>query len=213
MFYCRNATGVSAQETILQAVSLVRSDMTKANNEMQKQLIQQQLQQQAVTVAVVDAALQQQQMPIAGVAAGTVANIPQELTIMSDNDLLRYINPSCFDTGTFYIKEILINFFLWVFFSILQSKEILHKHIQIYTQVLYDSKDRHRLQLTNFVIYLVQKWDSQRICVNFRECTCTNTGQTGPGRFGLIDEYKFNICIMYKLMLRLVRLRVQEKKR
>lgn len=31
---------------------------------------------------------------------GTNGNIP-DLTTMSDNDLIRYINPSCFDQGTF----------------------------------------------------------------------------------------------------------------
>lgn len=49
-------------------------------------------------------------VPQAGVAVPTTAtavatapqppgNIPQDLTIMSDNDLIRYINPSCFDQG------------------------------------------------------------------------------------------------------------------
>lgn len=28
-------------------------------------------------------------------------NIPPDLTIMSDHDLISYINPSCFDQGTF----------------------------------------------------------------------------------------------------------------
>lgn len=32
----------------------------------------------------------------------TTTSIPQELTIMSDNDLISYINPSCFDTGKWF---------------------------------------------------------------------------------------------------------------
>lgn len=35
----------------------------------------------------------------------TTGNIPQDLTIMSDNDLISYINPSCFDQGN-WLKRI-----------------------------------------------------------------------------------------------------------
>lgn len=32
-------------------------------------------------------------------------NIPPDLTTMSDHDLISYINPSCFDQGTFSDKS------------------------------------------------------------------------------------------------------------
>lgn len=49
-----------------------------------------------VTNASVAAAIvtQQQQQ-------GAPAAIPQELTTMTDNDLLSFINPSCFDQGIY----------------------------------------------------------------------------------------------------------------
>lgn len=37
------------------------------------------------------------QTPITTTAGST--NIPQDIATMSDNDLIRYINPSCFDQG------------------------------------------------------------------------------------------------------------------
>ncbi|XP_038104751.1 nuclear factor of activated T-cells 5 isoform X3 [Culex quinquefasciatus] len=65
---------------------------------------QQQQQQQIPTQMVVETAggiqEQQQQQAVAAAAAAAVganASIPQELTIMSDNDLISYINPNAFD--------------------------------------------------------------------------------------------------------------------
>ncbi|XP_052562755.1 nuclear factor of activated T-cells 5 isoform X4 [Culex pipiens pallens] len=65
----------------------------------------QQQQQQIPTQMVVETAggiqEQQQQQAVAAAAAaaavGANASIPQELTIMSDNDLISYINPNAFD--------------------------------------------------------------------------------------------------------------------
>ncbi len=63
------------QESLLEAVSLQRIEMNK-----EKSIANQ---------------LQNMQNP----PNTTTTSIPQELTIMSDNDLISYINPSCFDTG------------------------------------------------------------------------------------------------------------------
>ncbi|KAL1403504.1 hypothetical protein pipiens_005661 [Culex pipiens pipiens] len=62
---------------------------------------QQQQQQQMVVETVAGVQEQQQQQAVAAAAAaaavGANASIPQELTIMSDNDLISYINPNAFD--------------------------------------------------------------------------------------------------------------------
>uniref|UniRef100_A0A1Q3EZJ7 Nuclear factor of activated T-cells 5 n=1 Tax=Culex tarsalis TaxID=7177 RepID=A0A1Q3EZJ7_CULTA len=68
----------------------------------QQQQVQQQQQQQAPTQMVVETTggVQEQQQVAAVAAAAAVganASIPQELTIMSDNDLISYINPNAFD--------------------------------------------------------------------------------------------------------------------
>lgn len=33
----------------------------------------------------------------------STTNIPQDIATMSDNDLIRYINPSCFDQGKWFL--------------------------------------------------------------------------------------------------------------
>lgn len=65
------------QESLLEAVSLQRIEMNKEKIANQ---------------------LQNMQNP----PNTTTTSIPQELTIMSDNDLISYINPSCFDTGKWF---------------------------------------------------------------------------------------------------------------
>ncbi|XP_037029005.1 nuclear factor of activated T-cells 5 isoform X2 [Bradysia coprophila] len=62
------------QESLLEAVSLQRNELNKEK--------------------VIANQLQNMQNP----PNTTTTSIPQELTIMSDNDLISYINPSCFDT-------------------------------------------------------------------------------------------------------------------
>lgn len=69
---------VTTQESLLEAVSLQRIEMNKEKS--------------------IASQLQNMQNP----PNTTTASIPQELTIMSDNDLISYINPSCFDTGKWF---------------------------------------------------------------------------------------------------------------
>lgn len=77
-------------DSILNAVSLVRNEIPVATK---------------VNSTVNQLALQENQIgnTQTAQAAVTAANaIPQELTTMSDHDLISYINPSCFDQGMFY---------------------------------------------------------------------------------------------------------------
>lgn len=58
--------------------------------------------------AVAVAEMQMQVAPQPGVVQTPITttastNIPQDITTMSDNDLIRYINPSCFDQGKWFL--------------------------------------------------------------------------------------------------------------
>lgn len=105
----------------MQAVALVRNDIPKTiptslteaihqqqiqhqqqqiqqqQQQIQQQQQQQQIQQQQQQQMQQQIQQQQQQQPNT-----TTANIPQDIAIMSDNDLISYINPSCFDQGTLF---------------------------------------------------------------------------------------------------------------
>lgn len=80
----------------MQAVSLVRNDIPKDNKIQTDQITQMQL-QQIQNNALVAAGIPQQ-------PTTTTANFPQEITTMSDNDLISYINPSCFDQGMLFLN-------------------------------------------------------------------------------------------------------------
>lgn len=84
------AAAAASQESLLQAVALVRNDMQQTKNGVMPDM---QMQPNPIGVGAVV-----QQQP----NTTTAANIPQDIAIMSDNDLIRYINPSCFDQGEFY---------------------------------------------------------------------------------------------------------------
>lgn len=82
-----------AQDNILQAVSLIAKQVQtnrqigNVNN----------VNGTNTAAGVLGGQQQQQQQPTT-----TTNAIPQELTTMSDNDLLSYINPSCFDQGKYF---------------------------------------------------------------------------------------------------------------
>lgn len=88
-------TSSASQASLLQAVALVPKDMQQIqqSNALSDVLQHQRKQQQQHQ-------MQQQQQPI----STTTANIPQDIAIMSDNDLISYINPSCFDQGEFCLS-------------------------------------------------------------------------------------------------------------
>lgn len=94
----------ATQSSLLQAVALVPKGMQQIQQsntlsevlQHQRQHQHQQLQHQQQQLQQ-----QQQQQPI----STTTANIPQDIAIMSDNDLISYINPSCFDQGTLFNFE------------------------------------------------------------------------------------------------------------
>lgn len=76
---------INQQESLLQAVSLVPTtiDTTKCSTNNEN-----------TTLGLLD-----KQIETNNQQSTVNTAIPQELTSMSDNDLISYINPSCFDQG------------------------------------------------------------------------------------------------------------------
>lgn len=91
-----------AQETVLQAVALIRNDL---ENSKQNQIEQSFSAGSSSTSPVLNVSRNAVNANGTSIIAQPTTNasaIPQELTTMSDNDLISYINPSCFDQGSIY---------------------------------------------------------------------------------------------------------------
>lgn len=80
----------NGQDSLLQAVSLVPK-LIKTDDVAAAAAAVAEMQMQVVPQNVVV------QTPNTTTSGST--NIPQDIATMSDNDLIRYINPSCFDQG------------------------------------------------------------------------------------------------------------------
>lgn len=94
-YFCRQVT-INQQESLLQAVSLVPTTIDTTKNSTNNE---------NTTLTLLD-----KQIETNNQQSTVNTAIPQELTSMSDNDLISYINPSCFDQGKI-IKYISLELF------------------------------------------------------------------------------------------------------
>lgn len=75
------------QESVLQAVSLVRNDIPNGGQKMT----------QAQLTNVINGAAANATTTTTGQPTTQTGTIPQDITTMSEHDLISYINPSCFE--------------------------------------------------------------------------------------------------------------------
>lgn len=76
------------QESVLQAVSLVRTDIPSAN---------QKLTQAQLSNVINGGAVANATATTTGQPTTQTGTIPQDIATMSEHDLISYINPSCFE--------------------------------------------------------------------------------------------------------------------
>lgn len=103
VFFCRQEISALSTETV--GVSPKHDDIGSTK---QRKLSEPMVPDQAIVPVVMP---QSTRAPINGTTTTNATptpsnpqptgNIPPDLTIMSDHDLISYINPSCFDQGTF----------------------------------------------------------------------------------------------------------------